>query len=273
VAASALVEGLSVCADGADAGAAAAGLTGSDIEAPPGSAARAWRDFHFRTAEEAPVDTVVVGEVVCSKRMPFFAEHLPAVIERLQAAGKEVLLASLALVTLERERCWTAELASDGSPAMVEANDASALAHLAGRPYSVGPFVNVYNEATAAWLVGRGARRLCLPPELPAASIGAMAGAAPPAIEVEVFAFGRVPITISARCYHARVQKLSKDNCQFVCGRDPDGWLWTRSTASTSSRSTGCKRCRTPVPTSSRMRRTSPAWASLRCACRRSIAT
>ena len=49
--------------------------------------AAAWRDFHLRIADEAPVDTVVIGEVVCSKRMPFVAEHLPAVIDRLRAGG------------------------------------------------------------------------------------------------------------------------------------------------------------------------------------------
>ncbi len=190
----------------------------------------AWRDFHYRIAEEAPVDRVVVGEVVCSKRMPFFAEHLPAVVERLQDCGKQVLLASLALVTLERERRAIAELASSSSSeaaaaaALVEANDVSALAHLAGKPHAVGPFVNVYNEATAAWLAGRGARRICLPPELPAASVAAIAaGAAAAGTAVEVFAFGRVPLAISARCYHARVHRLSKDNCRFVCDRDPDG--------------------------------------------------
>jgi collagenase-like PrtC family protease len=185
----------------------------------------AWRDFHYRIAEEAPVDRVVIGEVVCSKRTPFFAEHLPAVVERLQEAGKEVLLASLALVTLERERRAIAELAASSSEtALVEANDVSALAHLAGQPHAVGPFVNVYNETTAAWLAGRGARRICLPPELPAASVAAIAaGAAPAGVAVEVFAFGRVPLAISARCYHARVHKLSKDNCRFVCDRDPDG--------------------------------------------------
>ena len=181
-----------------------------------------WRDFHFRIADEAPVDRVVVGEVVCSKRAPFFAGHLHAVVERLRAAGKEVLLASLALVTLERERRAIAELAASGL-ATVEANDVSALAHLAGRPHAVGPFVNVYNEATLAWLAARGARRVCLPPELPAASIAAIAQAAPEGVAVEVFAFCRVPLAISARCYHARVHGLSKDNCRFVCDRDPDG--------------------------------------------------
>src|SRR5690606_15891859 len=28
---------------------------------------------------------------------------------------------------------------------------------------------------------------------------------------------------ISARCYHARLHDLTKDNCRFVCEKDPDG--------------------------------------------------
>ena len=56
-----------------------------------------WRDFYFRIADEAPIETVIVGEVVCSKRTSFFAEALPQVIARLVSAGKEVLLSSLAL--------------------------------------------------------------------------------------------------------------------------------------------------------------------------------
>jgi collagenase-like PrtC family protease len=39
----------------------------------------------------------------------------------------------------------------------------------------------------------------------------------------EVWAFGRMPLAISARCYHARVEGLSKDSCRFVCGLDSDG--------------------------------------------------
>ena len=40
---------------------------------------------------------------------------------------------------------------------------------------------------------------------------------------VEVFAFGRAPLALSARCYHARAYGISKDACQFVCERDADG--------------------------------------------------
>jgi collagenase-like PrtC family protease len=181
----------------------------------------AWRDFYFRIADEAPVDTVCVGEVVCSKRLPFFQDLVPEVVERLTTAGKEVLLSSLALITLERERRQTASLAREAD-FLVEANDVTSLTHLMGRPHAVGPYVNVYNEATLTWLARNGAQRVCLPPELPAASIAALAKACPD-VELEVWSFGRVPLAISARCYHARLHKLTKDNCQFVCGKDPDG--------------------------------------------------
>jgi len=39
---------------------------------------------------------------------------------------------------------------------------------------------------------------------------------------IEVFALGRVPLAISARCYHARLHRLHKDNCRFVCENNPD---------------------------------------------------
>ena len=63
---------------------------------------RRWRDFYFRIADEAEIDTVVLGEIVCSKRDHFHHDSLDAVVERLVSAGKKVRLASLALVTLER---------------------------------------------------------------------------------------------------------------------------------------------------------------------------
>ncbi|WP_332691689.1 ubiquinone anaerobic biosynthesis protein UbiV [Bosea sp. (in: a-proteobacteria)] len=180
-----------------------------------------WRDFYYRIADEAPVETVVVGEVVCSKRAPFKQDHLPAVIERLEAAGKRVLPASLILVSLPRERRQSREL-MQAEAMTVEVNDLTCLASLAGRPFAIGPFVNVYNEAAAAFLAERGASRICLPPELPLPAVATIA-AALPAVAIEVFAFGRVPLAISARCYHARAHKLTKDNCRFVCEQDPDG--------------------------------------------------
>ncbi|MGF7177420.1 ubiquinone anaerobic biosynthesis protein UbiV [Azospirillum doebereinerae] len=185
--------------------------------------ADAWRDFYWRVADEAPVDVVHVGEIVCSKRLPFIAEHLPEALERLTAAGKRVVVSSPILVTTERERQAVRDLLTIGD-VTIEANDTGALALLAGRPHAVGPFVNVYNEGTLAWLAGRGAGSVTLPGELPADAIRPLAAAARTlGVAVEVQVFGRLPLAISARCYHARAQGLHKDGCRFVCGEDPDG--------------------------------------------------
>ena len=180
-----------------------------------------WRDFYYRIADEAPVETVVVGEVVCSKRAPFKQDLLPDVIERLEAAGKQVLPASLILVSLPRERRQSREL-MQAEDTMVEINDLTCLASLSGRPFAVGPYVNVYNEGAASFLAECGASRICLPPELPLPAVATIA-ASLPQLAIEVFAFGKVPLAISARCYHARAHKLTKDNCRFVCEQDPDG--------------------------------------------------
>ncbi|HEX7157346.1 MAG TPA: U32 family peptidase [Burkholderiaceae bacterium] len=184
-----------------------------------------WRDFYARIADEAPVDRVAVGEVVCSKRMPFLVDEFAPAIERLQRAGKTVWLSSLALPTLARERALLQELMAIPG-VLIEANDVSVLARLAGRPHAIGPLVNVYNEGTLACLARLGAVHVCLPPELPRSAAARLAGAAAaggPDVAIEVWAFGRAPLAISARCYHARLLGLSKDTCQMVCGRDADG--------------------------------------------------
>ncbi len=185
--------------------------------------AERWRDFYFRMADEAPVDTVVVGEIVCFKRAPFFAPVMDEVIARLASAGKEVWLASPILVGSDRERSAMRDLVGcDLLP--IEANDMGALSLLDGRRHAVGPFINVYNEATLAWLAGRGAMSVSLPAELPAASVAVLAKAgAELGMSTEVQVYGRAPLAISARCYHARAHGLHKDGCQFVCGNDPDG--------------------------------------------------
>ena len=177
----------------------------------------------YRDLAASPVARVSLGELICSKRLPFWRDEIPAAIEVLQAAGKEVAMTSLALVTLKRERKLTADLMDLDLP--VEINDLSALIHIPeGRPFWVGPLVNVYNEGTLRWLIRRGARRICLPPELTLESVAVLAQVGrDEGVPVEVWGHGRLPLAISARCYHARLHDRAKDSCQFVCGEDPDG--------------------------------------------------
>ena len=180
------------------------------------------RDF-YRMIAAGPAPRVVIGEWVCSKRLPFWQHEIPDAVETLTAAGKEVALSSLTLVTLKRERRQTEELFATGIP--VEIADLTALKYLPeGTAFWVGPTINVYNEGTLEWLAGKGARRICLPPELPLASVAKLARAGQQAgVAVEVWGHGRAPLAISGRCYHARLHDRAKDSCLFVCGEDPDG--------------------------------------------------
>jgi collagenase-like PrtC family protease len=169
---------------------------------------------------DAPYDRVILGEVVCGKRMPFSDPVWPDIAQRLMDAGKDVVFSTLALPSLLRERKAIAEIC--GAGASVEINDITGLMSLKDKGFHVGPFVNVYNEGAARFLTAKGAATLCLPVELSLASAGTIARAVPEA-EVEIFAFGRLPLAVSGRCYHARLHGLHKDSCQFVCDRDPDG--------------------------------------------------
>lgn len=182
-----------------------------------------WRDFYLRIADEAPIDTVVLGEVVCSKRAPFYEPLYAEVAERMQKAGKKVTFSTLAEVTVRPDR-KAVESICDLTDVMIEANDASALWHLAGKPHAIGPFMNVYHEDTLAFLASRGASHFCLPPELPAEAIAVLGKKAGEiGVTLETQAYGRIPLALSARCYHARAHGRTKDSCMFVCEQDPDG--------------------------------------------------
>ncbi|MBT3358319.1 MAG: U32 family peptidase [Rhodospirillales bacterium] len=179
-----------------------------------------WRDFYYRMADEADVDTVFVGEVVCSKRRGVFAPHLTDVCERLRAGGKEVVLSTPALIMSADELAVVRELAQQ-TEYLVEANDMSACSMLSGRDHAIGPYINIYNEGTLLSLTDRGAKRICLTPELSRDSLAVLAAVSPAALEVQVF--GRYPLALSARCYAARARGLSKDECRYVCAEDGDG--------------------------------------------------
>jgi len=176
-------------------------------------------DFYARVADEAPVERVYLGEVVCGKRAPLVAHALAEAAERLAAAGKEVVWSGLGLPATVRDRGAIAALAA--TPELVEVNDISGLLDR-DAPFVAGPLLNVYNEAAAQELADRGCVRLCANVELSLDAVRAISRACP-GLEIEIFAFGRLPLALSGRCYHARHHGLHKDACRFVCERDPDG--------------------------------------------------
>jgi collagenase-like PrtC family protease len=181
------------------------------------------KDFYSRVADECDVDTVYIGEVVCSKRAPFFESEYPGIIERLEAAGKKVVLSTLSEVMIRHDRKMT-ESACEMDAIEIEANDTSALFYLSGRPHRIGQLMNVYNEDTLTILAKRGATHFCLNPEIPKPSLATLGTTAKEiGVTLEYQVFGRMSLALSARCYHARAHGRIKDNCQFVCEEDPDG--------------------------------------------------
>jgi len=56
-----------------------------------------------------------------------------------------------------------------------------------------------------------------MPVEMSAAALSHMQQGRPEGMETEVFAYGRLPLAFSARCFTARHHNLPKDDCQFRC--------------------------------------------------------
>ena len=175
--------------------------------------------FYETIAAEPAIDRVYLGEVVCGKRSPLTEHALAATAERLIEAGKTVVWSGLALPATVRDRKAIAALSQ--VPDLIEVNDVSALLVREG-PFVAGPLLNAYNEGAVEELARLGCVRLCPNVELSLEAIGEIA-ARRPGMEIEFFAFGRLPLALSGRCYHARSHGLHKDACQFVCDQDPDG--------------------------------------------------
>ncbi len=172
-------------------------------------------EFYERIAE-APVDIVYLGETVCSKRHTFRLEDWLEVAKKLTASGKEVVLSTQALIESESDLQTLRHLAENDS-FEVEANDMGAVRLLSGKKFVVGPHINTYNPQTLALLAELGAKRWVIPVEMSRQMLSDIVDRKPQGMETEVFAYGRLPLAFSARCFTARHYNLPKDDCQFRC--------------------------------------------------------
>lgn len=181
-------------------------------------------DF-YRSIESTAVDIVYLGETVCSKRRSFRHRDWIEVADRLQSAGKEVVLSTLALLEADSELGYVRKLCRNGT-FMIEANDMSAVQLLAGKSNFVGgASLNIYNSRTLSKLVSLGMTRWVMPVELSKSVLAEFQTEMPAGIESEVFAWGRLPLAYSARCYTARAHEVSKDDCANCCIEYPDGLM------------------------------------------------
>ncbi|MBP8596491.1 MAG: U32 family peptidase, partial [Brachymonas sp.] len=92
-------------------------------------------------------------------------------------------------------------------------------------PFVAGPHLNIYNLPALEWIASLGACRWVAPLEMKHSDISQIQASRPQGVQTEIFAFGRMPLAFSARCFTARHRNLHKDNCGFSCVDYPDGLL------------------------------------------------
>ena len=180
----------------------------------------AWYDRIAQT----DADIIYLGETVCARRHELRLADWLAIADNLAAAGKEVLLASQTLLESESDLKRLRKIAKQ-ERYPIEANDMGAvkLARDHGHPFVAGSSLNLYNEHTLALVRRLGAYRWQPPAELSRDKLATLLAASADPGETELFAWGKIPLAYSSRCFTARHYNLNKDNCQFRCLEHPHG--------------------------------------------------
>lgn len=183
------------------------------------------REFYRQMAFHSQADILYIGEVVCSKRNSLEPDEMAELARELLPSGKEIVFSTLGLVMNEPELESMGRIVALARElgVKVEANDMAGVALAEGTPMVAGPHITTYNPETLDFLESVGVKRVVLPVELSKPMIADIAKKKKKGSEVEVFAYGKLPLTFSARCYTARAFRLPKSNCQFKCGDFPDG--------------------------------------------------
>ncbi|WP_308367329.1 MULTISPECIES: U32 family peptidase [unclassified Microbulbifer] len=172
-----------------------------------------------------PLDILYLGEAVCGKRKELrAAEWIELAHTLAEVSDKQVVLSTLTLLESGADLNWVRKVCDNGK-LLVEANDLSAIQLLseAGLPFACGPAINIYNQHALAHLASLGLVRWTVPVEMSGRQLGELLDSCKRKPEVELFAYGHMPLAYSARCFTARHLGLDKDNCANRCIEHPHG--------------------------------------------------
>ncbi|AUD78528.1 U32 family peptidase [Kangiella profundi] len=185
---------------------------------------QAYQDFYLQVAD-TDIDTVYLGETVCSKRRSMTMQDWIEIGSLLASKDKQVVLSTMTLLEAESELNYLKKIVQQGD-FLVEANDMSAIqvANQASRPFVAGNAINIYNNQSLGLFNRLGMTRWNIPVELGQEDLKPVIPQAKAlGVELEYQVYGRMPLAYSARCFTARHHDLPKDRCQFKCKDDVEG--------------------------------------------------
>ncbi|WP_341648381.1 U32 family peptidase [Thauera humireducens] len=186
-------------------------------------------DFYADIAE-SPVDSVYLGETVCSRRHELRLDDWLEVGQMLAAAGKEVVMSTQGLIESESDlkvlRRIVRQSASGEPGFRVEANDMGAVRLLtdAGmKNWIAGPTLNIFNPATLQLMVDSGAARWAVAPEMSGAALAEVRAALTNADRDRGLRLRPSAAGALGALLHRRHFNLQKDTCEFRCLSIMDG--------------------------------------------------
>lgn len=183
----------------------------------------------YELVASSSADVIYLGETVCSKRRELRAKDWLAIARSLADKGKQVVISTMALLEAPSE-VKALQVYCDNGDFLVEANDMGAIDLLAEKklPFVVGSAINCYNQQTLKLLHRLGMCRWVTPVELSRDNLHTILNSSEIApirdsFDVEMQAYGHLPLAYSARCFTARSENRNKDECELCCINYPSG--------------------------------------------------